>query len=76
MGQGEDRYAVSRVVHFYVNLFAYFGFYGAFLMLLQRYSFELNLYPDIRMVQQHAEVLVSITPALKHFPRRHIIIGY
>lgn len=74
MGQGEDRYAVSRVVHFYVNLFAYFGFYCAFLMLL--HSFELNLYPDIRMVQQHAEVLVSITTALKHFPRRHIIIGY
>lgn len=47
MGQGEDRYGFSMVVRFYVSLFAYFGFYGAFLMLLQRYSFELTLYLDI-----------------------------
>lgn len=79
MGQGEDRYGVSRAVHFYARvrpiISIYLGFYGAFLMLLLHYSVEVHLYLDIRMVQQHVEVLVSITTALKHFPRRHIIIG-
>lgn len=75
MGQGEDLYAVGRVVHFYVNLFAYFGFYGAFLMLLQRYCLELNLYLDIRMVRQHAEALVSITIALSSQTYYHRILS-